>query len=77
MPRGIVALVFLAHVVAGSALEATDEVARLAWLSADDIAARCDEAYAVRVLDALHNGEPAIRAHDGVTVRRDLAALPN
>src|SRR5690349_18483652 len=69
MPRGIVALVFRAHIVGGSSPTATDEVARLAWLSPDDVADRCDEAYAIRVLDALHEAQPAIRAHDGVTVR--------
>jgi len=77
MPRGIVALVFRAHVVGGSPTDATDEAARVSWLSADEVLSRCAEAYAVRVLDALQDGRPAIRAHDGITVRRDLAGLPN
>src|SRR3954470_1259534 len=55
MPRGIVALVFRAHVVAGSPTEATDEAARVRWLSRDEIVTRCAEAYAIRVLDALHD----------------------
>src|SRR3954451_2756179 len=36
MPRGIVALVFRAHVVGGSPTDATDEAARVSWLSADE-----------------------------------------
>jgi hypothetical protein len=27
-----------------------------------------DEAYAVRLLDALHPGAPAVRAHDGIAL---------
>jgi 8-oxo-dGTP diphosphatase len=77
MPRGIVALVFRAHVIGGSPTDATDEAARVRWLNHDEIVIRCAEAYAVRVLDALSDSAPAIRAHDGVTIRRDLAALPN
>jgi hypothetical protein len=27
-----------------------------------------DEAFAVRVLDTLHDGKPAVREHNGITV---------
>jgi hypothetical protein len=30
----------------------------------------------VRVLDALRDSDPAVRAHDGVNLLRDLASLP-
>jgi 8-oxo-dGTP pyrophosphatase MutT (NUDIX family) len=77
MPRGIVALVFRARVIGGTPADRTDETARMQWLSAEDIPGHCDEAYAVRVLDAINDTGPAIRAHDGVNLRHDLAALPN
>lgn len=76
MPRGIVALVFRAHIIGGSPAGATDEVARAHWLSPDDVVARCHEAYAVRVLDGLRNDGTAIRAHDGIKVISGVEALP-
>jgi len=75
MERGIVALVFRARVVGGTAAHETDETATMQWLDSDDVAARCDEAYAVRVLDALADGAPIIRAHDGVNVLPGLDEL--
>ena len=68
MARGIVALVFRARVTGGALVMATDETRQLSWLTADQISARADEAYAVRVLDALDGDGPAIRSHDGVSV---------
>ena len=65
MERGIVALVFRAHVVGGTA-HSTDEAGRLEWWTPEQVMQRMDEAYAVRVLDALKLGNPTIRAHDGV-----------
>jgi hypothetical protein len=35
-----------------------------------------DVAYAVRIPDALRHDGPAVRAHDGVALLTDLAALP-
>jgi 8-oxo-dGTP diphosphatase len=67
MDRGIVALVFRCTIVTGTAAS-TSEAAALAWLTADQIAERMDEAYAVRMLDALRTEAPAIRAHNGVTL---------
>jgi 8-oxo-dGTP pyrophosphatase MutT (NUDIX family) len=75
MPRGIIALVFRARLVGGSLANATAEARRLEWLGPEEIAARCDEAYAVRVLDALSGTSTAIRSHDGIRLLRDLAAL--
>jgi 8-oxo-dGTP diphosphatase len=66
MARGIVALVYRCHPIAGSA-HATSESVAVEWISPDEVAARLIPAYAVRVLDALA-AEPASRAHDGVTV---------
>src|SRR4051794_31877661 len=59
MPRGIVALVFRAHVVGGTPLHQTDETTRMHWFNPADITGHSDEAYAVRVLDALNNTTPA------------------
>lgn len=67
MRRGIVALVFRCR-VAGGTPHATDEVTEVAWLTAAQICERMDEAYAVRLLDALESGPTAIRAHDGLTL---------
>jgi ADP-ribose pyrophosphatase YjhB (NUDIX family) len=67
LTRGIVALMFRCSIVSGTAAR-SDEAAEIAWLSADEIVERMDEAYAVRMLDALHSGPPAIRAHDGVAL---------
>jgi 8-oxo-dGTP diphosphatase len=69
MPRGIVALVFLAHVVGGSASTTTDETTQLEWMTAAQVEALCDEAYSTRVVDALNfSGQVAIREHDGVSL---------
>lgn len=65
--RGIVALVFLCGYEGEAAVD-TAEAATIAWLTPDEISARMDEAYAVRLLDALEPGPPTIREHDGVSV---------
>jgi 8-oxo-dGTP pyrophosphatase MutT (NUDIX family) len=77
MPRGIVALVFRAHVVGGMVAQPTDETTQMQWLSTDDITDRCDEAYAVRVHDALDDTDTVVRAHDGVNVLDTQAAPPS
>src|SRR3954471_20182406 len=66
MTRGIVALVYRCHPVAGTAGPTTESVA-VDWITPEQVAERLIPAYAVRVLDALAT-EPASRAHDGVTV---------
>ena len=66
MPRGIIALVFRCEITGGD-LATTDEVAAFRWATGADVAELADEAYAVRVLDALNGGQPAaVRHHDGV-----------
>lgn len=67
MSRNIVALVFRCD-YSGLPASSTHEAAEITWLTTDDIAERMDEAYALRLLDALQEGPPAIRAHDGVSV---------
>jgi 8-oxo-dGTP diphosphatase len=75
MPRGIVALVFLARIRSGE-LSTSDETSRVEWWSPEKIKDRMDPAYAVRMLDALRQDGPAVRAHDGVAILADFAALP-
>ena len=66
MTRAIIALVFRCKITGGD-LATTDEVASFRWATGADVAELADEAYAVRVLDALNGGEPAaVRHHDGV-----------
>jgi ADP-ribose pyrophosphatase YjhB (NUDIX family) len=66
MSRGIVALVFRCRAAAGQ-LTSSDETAELRWLAAEDVARLADQAYAVRIIDALRCATPpAIRTHDGV-----------
>jgi len=67
MNRGIVALVFRCHIVAGMP-RTSPEAAEVRWLAADEVDALMDEAYAVRLRDALHPGAPAVRAHDGTVL---------
>jgi 8-oxo-dGTP diphosphatase len=66
MNRGIVALVFRCRVLGGQ-LTPNDEVSGFQWATAEEVSSMVDEAYAVRVLDALRkNSAPAVRQHDGV-----------
>jgi 8-oxo-dGTP diphosphatase len=66
MNRGIVALVFRCKITGGD-LTTTDEASAFRWATGTEITDLTDEAYAVRVLDALHDHQPsAIRHHDGV-----------
>jgi 8-oxo-dGTP diphosphatase len=66
MRRGIVALVFRCKITGGD-LATTDEASAFRWATEAHIAELADEAYAARILDALHNDQaPAIRQHDGV-----------
>jgi 8-oxo-dGTP diphosphatase len=66
MTRGIIALVFRCKITGGN-LITTDETAAYRWATQDQVAELADEAYAIRVLDALHADQaPAVREHDGV-----------
>ena len=64
LTRGIVALVFRCHPVAGSPQE-TDESQRVRWFTLDQVREHMAPAYAVRVEDAFTDGV-STRAHDGV-----------
>lgn len=66
MTRGIIALVFRAQATGGT-LAVGDEVTDFRWAGDAEIAELADEAYAVRVQDAMRlDLPPAVRAHDGV-----------
>lgn len=72
MNKGIVALVFRCSARSGRA-GLTDEAAQVAWLDRAEALARMTPAYAVRVNDALTDGPPRVRVHDGTHL---LAAAP-
>ncbi|MYV43520.1 NUDIX domain-containing protein [Streptomyces sp. SID1328] len=62
----IVSLVFRCEAIDGT-LTTGDETRALRWATRDEVTELTDEAYAIRVLDALDaTTPPAIRAHDGV-----------
>jgi 8-oxo-dGTP diphosphatase len=64
MTRGIVALVFRCSPEEGEA-QPSDEATAVAWLTPEQVAHQMSEVYAVRVLDALKDGAPRLRNHDG------------
>jgi 8-oxo-dGTP diphosphatase len=64
MTRGIVALVFLCKPLSGEST-LSSEAAEVRWLPVDEAVALMDEAYGVRVRDAVAGGVQ-VRAHDGV-----------
>ncbi|MFC1410228.1 NUDIX hydrolase [Streptacidiphilus sp. N1-12] len=62
----IVSLVFRCEAIDGN-LTTGDETRALRWATRDEVADLADEAYAIRVLDALDaTSPPAVRAHDGI-----------
>ncbi|MFE2445588.1 MULTISPECIES: NUDIX hydrolase [Streptomyces] len=62
----IVSMVFRCEAIDGTPTTGA-ETRALRWATRDEITELADEAYAIRVLDALDNtSPPAIRAHDGV-----------
>ncbi|MEY9838407.1 8-oxo-dGTP diphosphatase [Streptacidiphilus sp. EB103A] len=66
MTRLIIAMVFRCEAIDGD-LTIGDETRALRWATRDEVADLVDEAYAIRVLDALDAvSPPAVRAHDGV-----------
>ena len=68
MPRGIIALVFRCKITGGQ-LTANNEVTSFRWADEPAIRQLTSEAYAVRLLDALHpDTTPAIRQHDGTNL---------
>jgi 8-oxo-dGTP diphosphatase len=65
MNRGIIALVFRCTATGGE-LATSDETETFRWASEPEIRELASEAYAVRVIDAMHDRNPAaIRQHDG------------
>jgi 8-oxo-dGTP diphosphatase len=65
MARGIIALVFRCKITGGE-LAVTNEVKAFQWADETEVAKLTDEAYAVRILDAMRDGQPTpVRAHDG------------
>jgi 8-oxo-dGTP diphosphatase len=65
MTRGIIALVSRCKITRGE-LRASDETTAFRWATETDVAELADEAYAIRILDALHDEHPpTIRQHDG------------
>jgi 8-oxo-dGTP diphosphatase len=62
----IVSLVFRCEAVEGAPVTG-DETRALCWATRGEVEQLAEEAYAIRVLDALDaSGFPAVRAHDGV-----------
>ncbi|MFF2641097.1 NUDIX hydrolase [Streptomyces niveus] len=62
----IVSLVFRCQAIEGQPTTG-DETKAVRWVTRDEAAELADEAYAIRVLDALDAVSPAaVRAHDGV-----------
>jgi 8-oxo-dGTP diphosphatase len=65
MRQGVLALVFRCRRVRGDLAE-TEEVCAFRWVTDEEVRALATEAFAVRVLDAMHyKTMPAIRQHDG------------
>lgn len=68
MGQDILALVFRCRVARGNQ-SLSDESSDVAWLSRAEVADRMDEAYAVRLIDALgDDSTTCVRTHDGVRV---------
>jgi 8-oxo-dGTP diphosphatase len=66
MTRGIIALVFRCKTTGGN-LATNEEVTAFRWASEAEITDLADEAYAIRILDAMRSDlPPAVRQHDGV-----------
>jgi 8-oxo-dGTP diphosphatase len=66
MKRGIVALVFKCKATDGQ-LALNDEVSEFRWATPEEVTSVVDEAFAVRIIDALSGlSTPAVRQHDGV-----------
>lgn len=65
MTRAVVALVFRCHTIGGH-LTANHESRAFRWADPQDVKTLANEAFAVRVLDAMHpDRPPAVRHHDG------------
>ena len=68
MARGILALVFRCNALSGH-LTVNEEVSGFRWATPEEVNGMADEAFAVRVLDALaERPAPAVRHHDGLRI---------
>jgi 8-oxo-dGTP diphosphatase len=65
--RGIVALVFRCRAL-NEPLPSTTEAAEIRWFDPTELSSQMDEAYAIRMLDALEPGPTRVRAHDGTAL---------
>lgn len=65
MERDIVALVFRCHPRTDETPRASPESSEARWLDQQEIDDLLEEAYALRMLDALQHRSPSIRTHDG------------
>lgn len=65
MKRDIVSVVFRCSVIGGEARQ-SGESADVQWLDSESVQRRMDEAYAVRLTDALEANLVSARAHDGI-----------
>jgi 8-oxo-dGTP pyrophosphatase MutT (NUDIX family) len=64
----IVSLVFRCEAIDGRPVTGS-ETSALRWVTREEVTDLADEAYAIRVLDALDTASPpAVRAHDGVNL---------
>lgn len=64
---GHVTLAFRCTLVGGQAA-LNDEATEVCWFTAEEVAARLAEPYAVRVTDALAGEWPRVRHHDGTSL---------
>lgn len=72
MSRAIIALVFRCKTIGGHLTE-TVEARTFRWATADEVRSLASEAFAIRVLDAMHHSDtPAIRHHDGTRLREPV-----
>lgn len=67
MNRGVVALVFRCTPT-DSMVRTSDEATSVRWINPERVTGFMDDAYAVRIIDALTEGPPVTRAHDGVNL---------
>jgi ADP-ribose pyrophosphatase YjhB (NUDIX family) len=76
MARAIVSLVFRCKTTGGM-LTTNDEASGFRWAAETEVAGLMDEAFAIRVLDALHDVTTvAIRLHDGVRLLAGAGSAP-
>ena len=73
----IVSLVFRCEAIDGQPATGS-ETSALRWATREEVTELADEAYAIRVLDALDAvSPPAVRAHDGVNLIQDPPPAPD